>query len=98
MQNMIKFSQVTKSFYLQEDKTFKDLIPSLILGRPWAKKHLVFKNISFEIERGESVGIVGRNGAGKSTLMKLIASVTYPTWGKVSVHGKIAPLIELGVK
>jgi len=57
---------------------------------------IALDNISFEIKKGESVGIVGRNGAGKSTLMKLIASVTYPTRGKVSVHGKIAPLIELG--
>jgi len=92
----ISFSHVDKEFYLQEDRTFKELIPSLISGKPWAKKHIVFHDISFTIEPGETVGIVGQNGAGKSTAMKLMAGVTYPTRGTVEVRGKISPLIELG--
>ncbi len=92
----ISFKNVTKKFYLQDDKTFKELIPSIISGKEWAKKLTVLSNISFEIHKGETVGIAGKNGAGKSTVLKLIAGVTYPTTGKVQVLGKVAPLIELG--
>lgn len=54
------------------------------------------QNISFEIKKGEAVGIVGLNGSGKSTLLKTIAKVLKPTKGEVEVVGTIAPLIELG--
>lgn len=93
---VIQFKNVTKSFYLQEDKTFKEFLPNLILGKSWAKKFLALSDVSFNIKRGETVGIVGKNGAGKSTLLKLIAKVTTPTKGQVSIKGKVAPLIELG--
>jgi lipopolysaccharide transport system ATP-binding protein len=52
--------------------------------------------INIQIERGDCVGLSGPNGSGKSTILKLIASVTYPTKGKVKVNTKVAPLIELG--
>lgn len=54
------------------------------------------KNITFELEKGDSLGIVGLNGSGKSTLLKLIAGVLKPTTGTVQTFGEIAPLIELG--
>ena len=54
------------------------------------------KNINLKIEKGEVVGIIGYNGAGKSTLLKIISRIVEPTEGKVTVKGKIAPLIELG--
>lgn len=92
----IRFDRVSKSYYLQEDRTFKDVIPSLLLGKPWAKKHIVFHDLNFSIAQGETVGIVGKNGAGKSTMLKLIAGVTYPNTGSVVVQGRVAPLIELG--
>lgn len=92
----VKFENVDKSFFIQEERTFKDLIPSLLTGRNVMKLHHVLKNVSFEIEKGETVGIVGKNGAGKSTVLKLIAGVTYPNNGSVKVNGKVAPLIELG--
>lgn len=92
----ISFKNVTKDFYLQEDKTFKEFLPSILGGKSWAKKLIVFSDISFDIKIGETVGIIGRNGAGKSTILKLIAGVTYPTSGYVRINGKVAPLIELG--
>lgn len=54
------------------------------------------KNINFEIEQGDAVGIIGRNGAGKSTLLKILSKVTTPTTGKISGKGRIASLLEVG--
>ena len=96
MSDAIIFDHVKKEYLLQEDRTFKELLPNLLRGKPWAKKHMVFKDLSFRIQQGETVGIVGKNGAGKSTILKLIAGVSYPDEGKVFVQGKVTPLIELG--
>ena len=63
-----------------------------ILGR---RKYTVLKNISFEIRKGESVGIVGRNGSGKTTLLRLIAGILEPDEGIIETEGRILPLIEL---
>jgi len=54
------------------------------------------KDINFEIEQGDAVGIIGRNGAGKSTLLKILSKVTAPTTGKISGKGRIASLLEVG--
>jgi lipopolysaccharide transport system ATP-binding protein len=66
----------------------------------WKKRNMrvihVLKGISFEVRRGECVAVVGRNGAGKSTLLSLIARVYKPTSGSAEVHGRMAPLLELG--
>ncbi|MEE1945126.1 ABC transporter ATP-binding protein [Pedobacter sp. KR3-3] len=54
------------------------------------------RDINFEIEQGDAVGIIGRNGAGKSTLLKILSKITAPTTGKISGHGRIASLLEVG--
>lgn len=54
------------------------------------------RDINFEVEQGDAVGIIGRNGAGKSTLLKLLSKVTKPTTGKISTNGRIASLLEVG--
>lgn len=93
---IITLNSVTKKFSQQEDKTFKEFLPKLLLGKSWAKQILALNNISFEVEKGQTLGIVGKNGSGKSTLLKLIAGVTTPTQGQIAVREKVAPLIELG--
>lgn len=95
-QTVIRFENVTKEFSLQNQKTFKEFLPALFLGEQTVNRFTALKDISFEIKKGECVGIIGPNGSGKSTILKLIAGVMSPTSGKIHVHGKISPLIELG--
>jgi len=93
---MIEFKNVEKYFYFQHQKTIKELIQALFVHQKTLEKVHALRNLSFKIDKGESVGIIGRNGAGKSTLLKLIANVSQPTVGVVKITGRVAPLIELG--
>ena len=95
-QTVIKFDQVTKQFSKNNQKTFKEFIPALFRGEKTTESFTALDRISFEIKKGEVVGIIGPNGSGKSTILKLIAGVMSPTSGKITVHGKVSPLIELG--
>jgi ABC-type polysaccharide/polyol phosphate transport system ATPase subunit len=54
------------------------------------------RDVSFNVEAGECFGVIGRNGAGKSTLLKVVAGIVPPTHGRVAVHGRLSPLVELG--
>ncbi len=95
-ETVIRFDHVTKNFSLQSQKTFKEFIPALLKGEETKTGFTALKDISFEIKKGETVGIIGPNGSGKSTILKLIAGVMSPSSGKVTTKGKISPLIELG--
>jgi lipopolysaccharide transport system ATP-binding protein len=72
------------------------LVYDLLRGRPAAHVFRALDDVSLELRRGESLGIVGENGAGKSTLLKIIAGVIKPTRGSVAVSGRVGALLELG--
>ena len=98
---IISVSHVTKEFRLGQVHNARDAVFRLLArmrGKQPAAKQLfkALDDISFDIEEGEVLGIIGANGAGKSTMLKLLAQIAAPTSGRVSVKGKIAPLIEVG--
>ena len=85
MEKAIVVKNLSKNFYLfQQD--FR-ILQWLFTKKGYEQERQVLKNISFEVKKSEIVGLIGINGAGKSTLMKLIAGITYPTSGDISVHG-----------
>ncbi len=92
----IHIDHVSKLFRKQKQKTFKEFLPALFGGKTTSETFWALSDVDLEIKKGESFGIIGPNGSGKSTLLKLIAGVTKPTKGAITVTGRIAPLIELG--
>lgn len=90
---VIKFDNVSKEYFLY--KNDKARFKAIFTNNKGVKRHQALKGISFEIHKGESVGIIGRNGAGKSTLLKMITGVSFATSGKITVNGKVAALLEL---
>jgi ABC-type polysaccharide/polyol phosphate transport system ATPase subunit len=101
MTSMIKIEHVVKNFSYWSDRpdSLKTVLVEALRGKMQMGKRQRFcalNDISFDIQKGEFVGIMGRNGAGKSTLLKLIAGIYAPTSGKIEVVGPVAPLIELG--
>nr|WP_295277575.1 ABC transporter ATP-binding protein [uncultured Blautia sp.] len=94
----IEVDNVSMKFSLSREKvdSLKDYIFKTIKREIKYNEFWALKNVSFTVEKGDRVGILGLNGAGKSTLLKVISGVFKPTEGHVDKHGKIVPLLELG--
>src|SRR5882672_3315868 len=105
MTHCIEIDSLSKSYRIgrpQHDLSLREQLVELAknpfnIGRKneddavWA-----LRNLSFHVDEGEVVGIIGRNGAGKSTLLKILSRITYPTSGNVRVRGRVASLLEVG--
>lgn len=92
----IQVDKISKLYKLY-DKPMDRLKESLGLTRkPRYKEHYALKEVSFDVKRGETVGIIGTNGAGKSTILKIITGVLNPTSGNIQINGRISALLELG--
>lgn len=94
----IVVDDVSMKFNLSKEKvdSLKEFIIKSIKREIQYNEFWALKNVSFTVEKGDRVGILGLNGAGKSTLLKVIAGVFKPTEGTVTKNGKIVPLLELG--
>ena len=94
----IEVDNVSMKFSLSREKvdSLKDYIFKTIKREIQYNEFWALKNVTFTVEKGDRVGILGLNGAGKSTLLKVISGVFKPTEGHVEKHGKIVPLLELG--
>lgn len=96
-QHAIEISDISKVFpvYAQPHHRLAQMLVRRNKQR-WYREFVALRNVSFNVERGETLGIVGRNGSGKSTLLQIICGTQTPTAGQVNVNGRVAALLELG--
>ena len=97
--NAIIVDNVSKKFRIPHEKkrtVFQNIV-GLIKRQFTYEEFWALNDISFEVNKGEAFGIIGRNGSGKSTLLKILAKVLYPDSGSVSINGKVASFLQLGV-
>ena len=87
----VRFNKATENY-----NGLKEYVIKMLKGELMFQEFLALKEVNFEVKKGESWGVIGANGSGKSPRLKLICGILKPYKGTVKVHGKIAPLIELG--
>lgn len=95
---MIEISDVTMRFRMNTDRimSLKEFVTTALRGKLHYEEFTALNNVSFEVRKGETLGLIGRNGAGKSTLLKVISGILKPTEGSVVCHGNVVPMLELG--
>ena len=95
---IIDVDHVSMRFNLASEKfdSFKEYVIRTLKKQISFNEFWALKDVSFQVKKGESLGLIGLNGSGKSTMLKVIAGVLKPTKGSVKVEGTVAPLIELG--
>ncbi|MFQ5823495.1 MAG: ABC transporter ATP-binding protein [bacterium] len=92
----IKVENLSKAYKIYQ-KSFNRLKEWLTSGRSYHEKLWALKNVSFQVQAGETIGIIGSNGAGKTTLLKILTGTAVPTSGRVAMTGRTASLLELGI-
>lgn len=95
---MIEVKNVGVSFKMSSDRvtSMKEYVVQRLKRQYHVEEFQALTDVSFDVQKGEIVGLIGRNGAGKSTLLKVISGIMKPTGGSVTVHGNIVPMLELG--
>lgn len=95
---MIRAEHVSLRYRMTYDrvKSIKEYVVQLLKGKIQYEEFWALKDVSFEVKKGEVLGIIGHNGAGKSTLLKVISGILKPTEGSIAVNGVVAPMLELG--
>lgn len=95
---MVEVNNVTMRFHMNNDKimSLKEFITRKIRGKISYNDFTALENISFTLNNGDTLGLIGRNGAGKSTLLKVISGILKPTEGSVRCAGNVVPMLELG--
>lgn len=95
---MIEVNDVTMRFRMNNDRilSLKEFVTTALQGKLKYNEFTALSHVSFKVEQGETLGLIGRNGAGKSTLLKIISGILKPTEGSVAVHGNVVPMLELG--
>lgn len=95
---MIEVKGVSMRFHMSNDKinSLKEYLIRMMSHKLEKNEFWALNDVSFDVHRGEVVGIIGHNGAGKSTILKVISGILNPTKGEVKVHGNIVPMLELG--
>jgi len=95
---MIEVKDVTMRFHMNTDKilSLKEYVIRMLQRKLSYSEFTALDHVSFEVEKGETLGLIGRNGAGKSTLLKVISGILKPTEGAVKVNGNVVPMLELG--
>ena len=96
MTESIVVDDVTKTFTLRYHRTFKQMTVAMLKGHDISDDFKALDGVSFKVEQGESIGLMGLNGSGKSTLLKLINGIMKPDGGRVLTRGRIAGLIATG--
>lgn len=98
MEKIIEVSHISMGFKMDMNKvsSLKEWVVTWLKGQSNYQTFWALKDVSFEVNKGEVVGIIGRNGSGKSTLLKIISGLFRPSEGKISVKGRIVPMLELG--
>lgn len=97
-ENMIEVKNVTMKFKMSNEpiNSLKEIFTTAVKGKLKFNEFLALDDVSFEIKKGETIGLIGRNGAGKSTTLKLISGILKPTSGTIITRGNIVPMLELG--
>ncbi len=95
---MIKAENITVCYRMANDriKSIKEYLVALLKKKLQYEKFYALNHVSFEIQKGEVIGIIGNNGAGKSTLLKVISGILTPVEGTVTLEGNVVPMLELG--